>query len=411
MRILMLAQFYPPIIGGEERLVETLSVGLARRGHAVSIATLRHDGLPDHEERDGVRIHRIPSVGQRLGRIFSETGRRHAMPAPDPAGLRRLRRLLLDEQPEIVHGHNWLVHSFVPLKRESGAALVLSLHDMSLVCATKRFVRHGVACDGPALGKCLVNASRHYGPAKGVPVALAVRATQPAVREAVDMFLPVSRAVAQACDLEAMRLPYEITPDFLDDDFYDDAPGNVALAGAPDDGFLLFVGDLVADKGIDVLLDAYAGLDAAPPLVLIGRPYSERLNKELPSNVLMLGPRPHAEVRSAWRRCSVGVAPSIGPEAFGLAALEAQATGTPIVATRAGGLVEVVIHEETGLLVAPGDAKALRAALQRLLSDADTRARMGRAARRHAARFALPRIEDIYARVRRARAPQTRASR
>jgi glycogen synthase len=72
-----------------------------------------------------------------------------------------------------------------------------------------------------------------------------------------------------------------------------------------------------------------------------------------------------------------------------------------------------VVHEQTGLLVPPGDANALRAALQRLVSDAGARARMGGAARRHAAGYAassvLPRIEDIYARVWRAPEGQTRA--
>jgi glycosyltransferase involved in cell wall biosynthesis len=411
VRILMLAQFYPPIIGGEERMVATLSAGLARRGHLVSVATLLSDSFPEYEERDGVRIHRIPSVGQRLGRVFSEPGRRHAAPAPDPASVRRLRRLLLHEQPDVVHAHNWLVNAIVPLKRRGGPALVLSLHDMSLVCPTKRFVHKGAPCGGPALGKCILNASRHYGAAKGVPVAVAHRGMRPAVRRAVDLFLPVSRAVAHNCRLDAMGLPYEVMPNFLDDEL---AAPDHPPAGLPDDGFVLFVGDLVDEKGIDVLLDAYAGLEAAPPLVLIGRPYSERL-KALPPNVLMLGPLPHDQVLSASRRCSVAVVPSIGPESFGLFALEAQAAGKPVIATRAGGLDEVVVDAETGVLVPSGDVTALRGALRELLSDAGARDRMGRSARRHATQFtashAVPRIEDVYARVVRARASQAGAPR
>ena len=402
----MLAQFYPPMIGGEERMVETLSVGLARRGHSVSVATLLSNTLPEYEERDGVRIHRIPSVGQRLGRVFSESGRRHAPPAPDPASVLRLRRLLLQERPDVVHAHNWLVHSILPLKRRCGAALVLSLHDMSLVCATKRFVRDGAPCSGPALGKCVVNASRHYGLAKGVPVALTLRGMQPAVRKAVDLFLPVSRAVARDCGLDAMRLPYEVMPNFLDAELEEPSPRDRLPAGLPDDGFLLFVGDLVAEKGIDVLLDAYAGLHAPPPLVLIGRRYSKRLDTA-PAGVLVLGPRPYEEVLSAWRRCSVGVVPSTGPESFGLVALEAQAAGRPVIATRVGGLDEVVVDGVTGVLVKPGDVGALRDALRWLLSDAAACARMGRAARRHAAQFtashALPRTEAAYAHALRAR--------
>jgi glycosyltransferase involved in cell wall biosynthesis len=236
---------------------------------------------------------------------------------------------------------------------------------------------------------------------------------QPAVRRAVDLFLPVSRAVAHDCGLDAMGLPYEVMPNFLDDELAAPAPDQPP-AGLPEGPFVLFVGDLVDEKGIDLLLDAYAGLEAAPPLVLIGRPYSERLSS-LPPNVLMLGPCPHDQVLSAWRRCSVGVVPSIGPESFGLAALEAQAAGKPVIATRVGGLDEVVVDAETGVLVPPGDVGALRGALRALLSDEGARARMGRSARRHAARFAasqaLPRMEDVYTRVLRDRAGPTGAPR
>src|SRR3954452_16712614 len=399
MRILMLAQFYAPVIGGEERMVEALSVGLARRGHEVSVATLAQEGLPPSEWRDGVRIHRVHSAAQRLTRAYSEPGRRQAVPAPDPITVRGLRAVLANERPEVVHAHNWLVHSLVPLKRRSGAALVLSLHDMSFVCATKRFVHEGAPCSGPALAKCVVNASRHYGAVKGLPVALAVRGMQPALRRAVDLFLPVSRAVADGCGLQASGLPYEVAPNFLDDAPVEDAPP----VGLPEDGFLLFVGDLVEEKGIHVLLDAYGGLDAAPPLVLIRRPYSARL-RALPANVLMLGPRPHAEVLAAWRRCSVAIVPSTWPEPFGLVALEAQAAGKPVVASRVGGLGDIVVDDETGVLVPPGDAEALGRALRRLLLDPDERDRMGASARRHAACFAaspaLRRMEALYARAR-----------
>ena len=67
-----------------------------------------------------------------------------------------------------------------------------------------------------------------------------------------------------------------------------------------------------------------------------------------------------------------------------MAAREAMAYGRPVVATAVGGLVDAIEDGETGLLVPPGDAAALRAALERLLGDADLRARLGIAARAHA---------------------------
>jgi glycosyltransferase involved in cell wall biosynthesis len=85
----------------------------------------------------------------------------------------------------------------------------------------------------------------------------------------------------------------------------------------------------------------------------------------------------------------VFAAPSRVPEAFGVALLEAQACGVPVVASAVGGLPEVVAHGETGQLVPPEDAAALAAALADLLRDAERRRAMGQAARR----FVLARYE------------------
>ena len=76
-------------------------------------------------------------------------------------------------------------------------------------------------------------------------------------------------------------------------------------------------------------------------------------------------------------------------EGFGVVCAEAMAHGRPVVASGVGGFLDLVVDGETGLLVPPGDAGALRAALERLLGDADLRRRMGAAARKRIrARFA-----------------------
>ena len=93
MRILMLAQFYPPVIGGEERHVCDLAAFLARRGHWVGVATLWQEGLPEREVNQGVKIFRIRRLMQRWRGLFSDASRTHAPPFPDPglaAGLRRI---------------------------------------------------------------------------------------------------------------------------------------------------------------------------------------------------------------------------------------------------------------------------------------------------------------------------------
>jgi glycosyltransferase involved in cell wall biosynthesis len=398
VRILMLSQFFAPVIGGEERMVEAMSVELSRRGHQVAVATLQTGDPPAHEPHQDVRVHRIGSATQRFRSLYSDGGRPHAPPIPDPLIMRNLLAVIRRERPQVIHGHNWLTQSMMPLKRISGSPLVLSLHDYSFVCATKRFVYANQPCSGPGPIKCVVCASAHYGRAKGTSVALATRAMRPLALSTVDMFLPVSRAVARRTGLQGLGAPWRVVPNFLSEPpplrDTNDRPDDL-----PEDGFTLFVGDLTRDKGIELLLDAYAGLADAPPLVLIGRRLSARLSPP-PPNVIVLGPRPHSEVMAAWHRCGLGVIPSITEEAFGLVALEAMAAGRPVVAANHGGLPEVVADGETGLLVAPGDGVALRGALHRLLSDPDLRERLGRAALERVKRFTpatvVPQLEDVY---------------
>src|SRR6184192_3109471 len=121
MRILMLAQFYPPIIGGEERYVRDLSIALTARGHEVTVVTLWQEGLPAFECDQGIRVHRIRGSMQRVKALFSDKDHRHAPPFPDPEVLQALRRIIMRERPNIVHAHNWMILSFTLLKSWSKA--------------------------------------------------------------------------------------------------------------------------------------------------------------------------------------------------------------------------------------------------------------------------------------------------
>jgi len=89
---------------------------------------------------------------------------------------------------------------------------------------------------------------------------------------------------------------------------------------------------------------------------------------------------PHDELLRLYERAAVVACPS-RREGFGVACLEAMAAGRPVVASSVGGLRDLVVDGETGLLVPPGDVAALRAALEQLLGDAGLRERLGRAAR------------------------------
>jgi glycosyltransferase involved in cell wall biosynthesis len=395
MRILMLAQSYSPVVGGEERVVEDLSAELVLRGHDVAVATLRQPAGEPQDAGNGVRIHTLRSSTDRIPGINRDSERRYAPPVPDPETTLDLRRVVREERPEIVHAHNWLVHSYLPLDRRSDAALVLSLHDYGLLCATKRLLHRGVPCSGPGPVKCLLCAGRYYGRGKGFAIAIGTRARESNLRRRVDAFLPISNAVRDRCRLGAGDV-YRVVPDFIRE-----LPAPVddpRLSQLPNQPFVLHLGDAREDKGTPHLVEVYRGMTRPPPLVLLGRwMLPEPLDCP---GVTVLGPWPHELVIEALRRCMFTVAPSIWPEPFGLVALETAAVGKPIVASDIGGLRDIVREGETGLLVAPGDRNALKTALERLIADTGLRARMGDAGTRRTSLFSpeavVPQFEEAY---------------
>lgn len=413
MRILLLAQFFPPDIGGEERHVFNLANTLAERGHRVAVATQRMADVPDRETlASGVRVHRFATIAMRLPGIYS-TNRPHHPPLPDPLGVRELSRITRQERPHVVHAHNWIVNSALALRRSSPTGLrfglVLTLHDFSHVCATKRLMRMGSPCEGPAVARCLPCATAHYGPSLGPPTAAATALMRPWKNRAIDHVVCVSNAVASG-----NRIPpgpsTNVIPNFVLDEVVLGRAGDVAEdqaedtpPGLPKEEFLLFVGELSRDKGLPTLLRAYESLGKERPrLLLVGRRMLDTPTR-LPDGAEMFSEWPHEHVMAAFRRCCFAVLPSICLDACPTTVLEAMASGCPVVATTTGGIVDMIVDGESGLLVPPGDDRKLAEAMARLLADPDLRVRLAAGAHKRVQRFTASavaeRLEGVYARV------------
>ncbi len=392
----MLAQTYSPVVGGEERLVEDLSRQLAGRGHEVTVATLRQP-LGEPPRGGAVRVELLESSVHSIPGIRTLEERRYAAPLPDPKTTAGLRRLLKRFQPDVVHAHNWLVNSYLPLARGAAAPLVLSLHDYGILCPTKRLFYKGEVCSGPGPLKCFNHCFEYYGAGKGTMVATGTRLSEPWVRRRVDMFLSVSSAVEELCRVRPGDA-HRIVPNFVGELPAAPADADEQLSFLPAGDFVLYFGDVGEDKGAANLIAAHRELDDPPPLVLIGRHRMEGL--EGAPGVIAPGPLPHPLAIEALRRSLFSVAPSIWAEPFGIVALEAAAAGKPIVASDIGGLRDVVADGETGLLVPAGDRAALRGALGRMIGDAELRARMGAAAAERARLFSpeavVPQFEEAY---------------
>ncbi|MCW1959150.1 MAG: glycosyltransferase family 4 protein [Mycobacterium sp.] len=400
MRILMLIDSYPPMIGGAQQYVRNLSIALVARGHDVAVATLAGPGLEPYEEDAGVRVYRLRGTLQRSERIFRD--RTHAPPIPDPELVGEIRDVVRRERPDVVHSHNWMGRSFLPIKGSSQAKLVATVHDYNMRCANWILMRDGEPCAGPGPVKCLSCATISYsGVVKGTAVAVGNWATAVPERRMVDMFIPVSEAVAIGNGLAGGSSPYRIIPNFIPDTVGD--LGDESYRDRlPADGYLLFVGSLTRQKGVETLLDAYAGLAGAPPLVLVGYTLPES-PKSFPDNVIVLKNWPHTAVMTAWRHSLAGIVPSIWPDPCPGVAMEAMAAGKPVIASRIGGLPEIVADGETGIVVEPGDSDALRTAMATLVDDPTLAARMGAAGRERVTAFhastVVGQIESVYREV------------
>jgi glycosyltransferase involved in cell wall biosynthesis len=422
VQILLLAQFFPPDIGGEERHVYNLAHVLQNRGHTVSVATHSVAGCPSEEALpSGVRIYRFATMAMNyLPGVYSSS-RLHHPPVPDPTAVRALRQIVSKVQPDVVHAHNWVINSILPLHKRSASGkpfgLILTLHDYSNSCATKRRMRDSAPCDGPGVIRCLRCSTDHYGSAVGPVTAIGTRAMRAWKMHAIDHFISVSNAVASNNNIIGAA-GSSVIPNFI--------PDSIVLAGAershdrlqsqrdidlPEGDFLLFVGDLSTHKGVPTILRAYELLGRhRPPLVLIGRRAPDTPER-LPGGATLRLEWPHGKVLEAFRRCSVAILPSIWPDPCPTTVLEAMASGCPVVTTPMGGIVDMITDQESGLLVPPGDAAELARAVDRLLGDRELRARIAAGGQARVQRFTasrvVERLEAVYTEVAPQRDAQT----
>ena len=182
--------------------------------------------------------------------------------------------------------------------------------------------------------------------------------------------------------------------------------------GLPTEPLILYVGRLAPIKGLETLLDAVAllvGRGAAARLVVVGGDADERRDGHeaglrariaalgIGDRVSFVGPQPQERLRTHYVAADVTVLPS-HYESFGMVALEAMACGSPVVASRVGGLTTTVRDGVTGFLVPEGDVPALAGRLETLLGDPDLRWRLGREGVRWAAQHRWPCVAEAICR-------------
>jgi glycosyltransferase involved in cell wall biosynthesis len=256
----------------------------------------------------------------------------------------------------------------------------------------------------------VMNHARHYWTDHSSRDASGVSST-PRLRNLVlrryHRVLCVSDFVMQSLRREGATVPLTRMTHFVNTErFRTDPQARYRLRaqlGVGDHFVALAVANLIPEKGIEVLLHALAKL---PPDVQVwvvgGGPEADRLARVaqgLTGRVRLFGLQ--SDVLPYMQAADCLVCPSVWAEAFGLVNVEAMACGLPVVASRVGGIPEIVDPERNGMLVDPGDAGQLAAALGRLVERPELRQEMGRQARsdaveRYSTERQLERYLDVY---------------
>jgi glycogen synthase len=166
--------------------------------------------------------------------------------------------------------------------------------------------------------------------------------------------------------------------------------------------YILAIGRHVTQKGFDVLLRAFAAMtDRSHDLLIAGdgpeRTALEGLTRELGlrESVKFLGKVDHDQAVRLFAGCSLFVLPS-RHEPMGIVNLEAMAAGKAVVASNVGGVPELVLDGQTGLLVPPGDHAALANAISRLIGDPNLASQFGSGGRKRAKLFSWQALTDQY---------------
>lgn len=390
LEIVLAVHQLPPDLGGVGTFTVNLAAELRRRGHRVTLLAGSEEPAPypslnlEPPAAPGVPTYRLRRAAPRTAAghfVHSFIDRRAEALC---GGL--LRQLA----PDVLHVQHTLnlTAGLCNLGRAAGAATVATVHDFWPVCQ-RIDLRDaaGELCDGPQGGlrcaACLAPATdgllqrarrRAATGARLAPYLLRTQLVQGGYASAhrITCPSPATAEVLQRCGFDAERM-------VLVDYGIPALPGGVAAQPRPRRPFCFgFLGTMGAHKGAWVPLRAAELLEEGEwQLRLRGGPLRDPLlrrqlaDAEAQGRAKYLGPYPQDELPGILAELDALIIPSLWPETGPMVLMEALAAGLPVIGARIGALAERIHHDEDGLLVPPGDAGALAAAMVTMMTDYD----------------------------------------
>jgi glycosyltransferase involved in cell wall biosynthesis len=398
MRILMVQTFYY-YRGGDSTYMLSLSKLLEEKGHEVVPFAMEHpQNLPSPYARFFPSEVDFPDLLRRRSPRAAWTVATRSVRSGEAR--RKIAELADEVKPDVAHFHNIHAHlttSIVSPLHKRRIPIVWTLHDYRLICPNSSLLSGGEICERCIPDRfheaVLQRCKRGSLAASFVAMLATLYDRFERIPSRIDRFIAPSRFLESKL-VEGGFDPAKVVsiPNFVDLARY---------AGLPERDYFCYVGRLSPEKGLDVLIRAAAGLEAGRLLIVGDGPEAERLRRlatELKaSRVEFAGFRSGEELARILAEAQFVVLPSRWYENLPFAVMEAFASSKAVVASRLGGIPEMVDDGENGLLFPAGDAAALAACLARMLGDRRMREEMGRRGREKAER--LYDREEHYARI------------
>ena len=299
-------------------------------------------------------------------------------------------RLLRDFRPDVVHAHGihrQLSSSILLVARRFRVPVVQTMHDFHAFCSADVLRRgDGSPCEPPLCdisspwsAVCNRCVRRDAGLSALAAAEVFYRNGVLHYPRLVGRYVSPSRFLADIVRRAGLGgRPIDIIPNAV--------PVQPPAVGGRE---VVFAGRLAREKGIDVLLDA-AELAGVPLIIAGDGPLMPRVRARAGERVEVLGQVSPQRVSELLSTAAAAVVPSTCLENAPLSVLEPMACGTPVVASNKGGIPELVRHGVDGLLVEPGSALALAAAIRAICDDPKKAQEMGAAARERVAREFAP---------------------